>query len=203
MPVAALEHTHTSVHSLGAFAALAVRPLALALFVAALFMVAPAPVTEGATTNILVGDSWFCSAGFQGGVCPTTITVGDTVSWDFNSASFAHTTTDCGGNCSVGPFGAVWDSGTISGGGTFQHTFNSAGVFPYLCTLHSPFMRGTITVTGPVGGVSSLSSLDASAVGDAETGESLFGVGWAMGVAAAGTAALGATLLVGRRRWLR
>ncbi|CAN5722554.1 hypothetical protein BH23CHL7_BH23CHL7_08880 [soil metagenome] len=39
------------------------------------------------------------------------------------------------------------DSGNISAGGTFEHTFNAAGAFQYHCTIH-PQMVGTVTV-GP------------------------------------------------------
>ncbi len=36
-------------------------------------------------------------------------------------------------------------SGTLKRKGTFEHTFNKAGKFPYGCTLH-PRMKGTVTV---------------------------------------------------------
>ena len=144
-----------------------VRPAVLALFAFALLIGTPAPSAEGATVDILVGDAWFCSAGFAGGVCPTTITVGDTVSWNFSGALVAHTSTDCGGNCSSGPFGAVWDSLKVQGGGPkFQHTFNSAGVFLYYCMFHPTIMRGQITVTGAVGGVAELPNVDATALAE-------------------------------------
>jgi plastocyanin len=43
--------------------------------------------------------------------------------------------------------GAVpeFSSGNISSGGTFSHTFTTAGSYPYTCTIH-PSMVGTITV---------------------------------------------------------
>ena len=183
-----------------------VRPAALALFAFALLIGTPAPSAEGATVDILVGDFWFCSAGFQNGVCTSTITLGDTVSWDFSPSTFAHTTTDCGVNCDPGggPFGQVWDSGFVPGNGPkFQHTFNSPGVFLYYCTLHPLFMRGQITVTGAVGGVAELPALDGSA--SVQTGPEGGGlsIAWTAGIAAAGAAALGITALYARRRWLR
>ena len=181
-----------------------VRPAALALFAFALLIGTPAPSAEGATVDILVGDFWFCSAGFQSGVCPTTITVGDTVSWDFSPSTFTHTSTDCNGDCGAPPFGTAWDSGFVLGGGPkFQHTFNSAGVFLYYCTIHPLSMRGQITVTGAVGGVAELPALDGSP--SVQTGPEGGGlsVAWAAGIAAAGAAALGITALYARRRWLR
>ncbi|HTM57849.1 MAG TPA: plastocyanin/azurin family copper-binding protein [Candidatus Udaeobacter sp.] len=41
--------------------------------------------------------------------------------------------------------GAELNSGNISNGTTFSHTFNTAGSFPYHCTIHSG-MTGTIVV---------------------------------------------------------
>jgi plastocyanin len=32
--------------------------------------------------------------------------------------------------------------------GTFSHTFEDAGAYPYFCTLHS-VMKGTVTVVEP------------------------------------------------------
>ncbi|HEX4936852.1 MAG TPA: hypothetical protein VFV33_26905 [Gemmatimonadaceae bacterium] len=39
------------------------------------------------------------------------------------------------------------NSGTLAAGVGFQHTFASAGSFPYHCTIH-PSMTGTVTVAG-------------------------------------------------------
>jgi uncharacterized protein (TIGR03118 family) len=41
----------------------------------------------------------------------------------------------------------VFNSGSLSQGQTFSHTFTSAGSFPYFCSFHT-FMTGTITVQG-------------------------------------------------------
>lgn len=206
MPVATPDHAHTLSRALGSLLVSAARPLALALFVAGMLMLAPAPTAQGATTDVLVGDFWFCSAGFENGVCGTNIAVGDTVHWDFSGGVFTHTSTDCDGDCDAFPFGVEWDSGFIGANGDFSYTFNSPGVYDYYCTLHPLSMRGQVTVTGPVGGVAELAGIDpnpASPAATAEESGSLFGIGWAMGIAAAGTAAVGATLLIGRRHWLR
>jgi len=34
----------------------------------------------------------------------------------------------------------------MSSGGKFQHTFTTAGTFPYFCGVHTTMMTGTITV---------------------------------------------------------
>jgi plastocyanin len=39
-----------------------------------------------------------------------------------------------------------FSSGNITPRGTFEHTFGTAGTYPYHCSIH-PTMRGTITVT--------------------------------------------------------
>lgn len=68
---------------------------------------------------------------------PATLTakVGQEVTWT-NSDSAAHTVTvDTGGV----------DSGSLSPGATFKHTFDAAGTFPYHCAIHSS-MKGTVTV---------------------------------------------------------
>jgi len=67
-----------------------------------------------------------------------TISVGDIFSWTNDESSIAHTTTSDDG---------LWDSGSLNGGGTFEHTFDEAGTFDYICTIH-PSMTATITVGG-------------------------------------------------------
>jgi plastocyanin len=67
-----------------------------------------------------------------------TINVGDQVTWT-NGGPSGHTATSDTG---------VWDSGLLNVGQTFSFTFNTAGSFPYHCTIH-PFMLGTINVQGP------------------------------------------------------
>ena len=42
--------------------------------------------------------------------------------------------------------GKDFNSGTISVGATFQHTFAKAGTYPYSCKYH-PRMKGTVVVT--------------------------------------------------------
>lgn len=67
-----------------------------------------------------------------------TVTKGTTVMWT-NRDSTAHTVT---GNTAGGPA-----SGHIQPGQSYSFTFNSAGTFPYHCSIH-PEMTGSVTVSG-------------------------------------------------------
>src|SRR5437867_3090149 len=69
---------------------------------------------------------------------PTTITVprGATITWT-NTGTEGHTVTDDPSKAqnpadAVLPSGAqAWDSGTVDGGATFSHTFDTAGSYTY------------------------------------------------------------------------
>jgi plastocyanin len=63
------------------------------------------------------------------------VAVGTTVTW-MNTDSTAHTSTsDVNG----------WNSGVVAPRGQFSFTFQTAGTFPYHCTIH-PGMVGTVVV---------------------------------------------------------
>jgi plastocyanin len=64
-----------------------------------------------------------------------SIAVGDTVTWDFKG-DLQHNVIDEDG---------TFKSKTKGKGYTFTHTFNSAGTYDYVCTLHSG-MTGTVEV---------------------------------------------------------
>jgi plastocyanin len=70
---------------------------------------------------------------------PVTITIstGQTVTWT-NMDSAPHTVTSTTGD---------FDSGPISQGQTFSHTFNTAGTFEYSCTIHPSMQHGKVVVT--------------------------------------------------------
>lgn len=76
---------------------------------------------------------------------PSTVTVapGETVTWNFQAF---HTSTS---DTPIGP--EVWDSGFLSSG-TFSHTFNTPGSYPYYCQVHSSpggtAMNGVVVVSG-------------------------------------------------------
>lgn len=112
---------------------------------AASLLVSSGPASA-TTTTVPVGDMWFCSASFQGGVCETTITVGDTVAWDFSGASTAHTVTECGASCDTATSTPLFNSGVIQDGSTFRFQFTQAGTYRYLCRVHPFDMRGRIVV---------------------------------------------------------
>ena len=65
----------------------------------------------------------------------TEIAVGTTVTWT-NSDPIAHTVTATDG---------TFDSGILSVGQSFSHTFDEEGTFDYSCMIH-PFMQGSIVV---------------------------------------------------------
>jgi uncharacterized repeat protein (TIGR01451 family) len=86
---------------------------------------------------------------FDFGTAPSThidptINVGDTVEWQWVSASMQHSTTAAGGQSES------WDSGLHSQGFTFTHTFQNSGTFAYFCTLHG-FDLGGGNVVGMSG----------------------------------------------------
>jgi len=70
------------------------------------------------------------------------ITVGGTVTWD-NTDNAAHTSSS--GTAADGPDG-VFDSSLIMAGGSYSHTFDTAGTFDYFCMVH-PWMQGTVIVS--------------------------------------------------------
>ena len=75
-------------------------------------------------------------AGFQfEGVDAVAVGTEVTVS---NTDGVTHTWTSTDGE---------FDSGNLSGGDTFSHTFDEAGTFDYLCEIHTS-MTGSITVEG-------------------------------------------------------
>ena len=89
-----------------------------------LLLMVVAAAGRAATLQVSIVDSRFV---------PDTavVTVGDTVTWT-NNGIFPHTSTS-GVN---GVYDSLWNSGTLSNGGTFSHAFTSVGSFHYFCRLH-------------------------------------------------------------------
>ncbi len=113
------------------------------------------PGSPAAAANVTVtagpsgspyGPFWFCSSSYSGSVCTTTITLGDTVTWQ-NTTSVSHTSTECDSVCGTTPMGPLWDSGVISPGGSYSRTFNQVGTFNYQCNIHPTQMKGQIVVS--------------------------------------------------------
>jgi len=100
-----------------------------------------------ADVTIAVGDVWFCAPEFQGELCETEVTVGDKVLWDFSPAEEGHTTTECGADCSNPTETPLWDSGFVLGE-SFQFTFDTPGVYNYICSIHPFAQKGRIIVSG-------------------------------------------------------
>ncbi len=87
------------------------------------------------------------------------------------------------------------DSGTLKSGDTYGHTFNSAGTFSYVCTLH-PLMKGTVKVASRSAGGGNKKSSGSSGNCDAcETAQQNAGgtAGSSESAAVAATGAAGTT----------
>lgn len=124
------------------------RPaLGVVLLITALFLTQQSAIAG--QTTVQVGDIWFCDDSFQGGVCESTISAGDTVVWDFDGSDLPHTTTECGASCDAPTESPIWDSGLIGDGSTFEYTFSEPGTFLYYCEVHPTLQRGIIIVQGP------------------------------------------------------
>ena len=83
----------------------------------------------GSDAEIAIADFSFSGA--------TSVSVGDTVEVT-NNDTVGHTWTASDG---------TFDSGTLAEGDSFEFTFDEAGEFDFVCSIH-PQMAGTITVEG-------------------------------------------------------
>jgi hypothetical protein len=132
--------------------------LAVALLIALLLIVVaslasrPGPARAATVTIPMGGYSfygfWFCDASHSGNVCTTTIQVGDTVTWQNQTADY-HTSRECDGSCGAvlppSPL-PLWDSGPLLPSDTFSRQFNQAGTFNYQCNIQPTQMKGQIIV---------------------------------------------------------
>ncbi len=134
----------------GLFSSVGRRIGALGLFLAA-------GVALGATTHqVEVGQGGMRFVDDASGTSTTTISVGDTVLWNWSASFHSTTSGSCpGGNCT--PNG-MWDSGAQSAPHQFSFTFTAAGTFPYYCVVHGSEMQGTVIAqaggTAPAAGFS-------------------------------------------------
>ena len=93
----------------------------------------PTPPPTPTTVSIVQGARTMTTTAYNPN--PVTISRGTTVMW-VNNDTITHTSTSTTG---------AWSSGNMAPGGNFSYTFQSAGSFPYNCTIH-PNMVGTVTV---------------------------------------------------------
>jgi len=102
------------------------RPLAPLLL---LLFLAPAGARADQTVNVGPGIAF----------APSTVSVapGETVTWVWAAASLPHSTTS---DSPSGP--ETWDSG-VQTTGSFSHTFQTPGSYPFHCSVHS-FAGGTM-----------------------------------------------------------
>jgi plastocyanin len=93
------------------------------------------PAPSGAVTGVSIvsGSSTLTTTAYSPN--PLNVPVGTTVRWTNNDSTPHTTTADAG----------AWNSGSMSGGATFDFKFQSAGTFTYHCTLHTG-MVGTVVV---------------------------------------------------------
>ena len=96
---------------------------------------------EAATTSVSIvrGSSELTDDAYQPN--PIEVSIDDTITWT-NDDIAQHTVTSGESGEPDGKF----DSGLMSTGATFEHTFTEAGEYPYFCTLH-PNMVGTVIVS--------------------------------------------------------
>jgi plastocyanin len=79
---------------------------------------------------------------------PSTVTIapGETVTWTWLGSPHSTTSDSTSG-------AETWDSGVLTTGATFSHTFASPGSYPYYCTVHGApggvGMSGTVIVAAP------------------------------------------------------
>ena len=103
------------------------RAAALALSLGLLAAVSAGPA--------LAADEAVTITGFAFSPPSVTVNEGDTVTWT-NEDGMAHTATGDGG---------AFDTGTLADGASATVTFDTAGTFAYLCSIH-PTMTGTVVV---------------------------------------------------------
>jgi len=108
--------------------------------VVSLIAIAPSAFADETVTNAPGSSTPGCEPNC---FVPSTVTIeaGETVTWD-NTDTAAHTAT--GGTATDGPSG-VFDSSLIMAGGSYSHTFDTAGTYVYFCMVH-PWMEGTVIV---------------------------------------------------------
>src|SRR4051812_32631549 len=124
---------------------------------------ATAKTASGTTVTAAAASTGVTIKDFKFGPASVSVNVGDTITWT-NQDIAPHTATASDGS---------FDTGSISQGKSGSHTFDKAGTFAYICSIH-PSMKGTVTVaaasgsgdSGGTGGTGSGASADPGSSGD-------------------------------------
>jgi plastocyanin len=104
--------------------------------------VTPTQTPPGSATRIVnVGGAGTVFIDQVSGNSTSTINVGDTVRWVWVGGTHSSTS----GPCPPCSGDGIWNSG-IKSSGTFEHTFDTAGSFPYFCIPHDQSMTGQVVV---------------------------------------------------------
>lgn len=93
----------------------------------------PSPSPSGATVTMVSGARMMGASAYNPN--PINISRGTTITWVNNDTAPHDATSDS----------RSWNTGTIGPGGSASVTFETAGTFPYHCTIH-PNMIGTVNV---------------------------------------------------------
>jgi|SRR5215213_5397056 plastocyanin len=110
------------------------------------FGTSPSNGTSDTNTNTNTKNVSMVSSGDEGYLyIPNAIQVkvGDTVTWT-NDDDTLHTVTS--GSGADENMGTTFNSGMMAKGKTFEHTFRTAGEYPYFCMVH-PDMVGKVLVS--------------------------------------------------------
>ena len=104
--------------------------------------------TDGASTDLRAPTTASVTVGPGGAISysPATVTiaVGGTVTWTWAAGPHSVTSGTCTAKTCTPD--AKFDSGTPQSTGTFEHTFATAGDYPYYCTVHTVSMKGMVHV---------------------------------------------------------
>src|SRR6266851_767401 len=107
---------------------IALAALGTAILGVASFSIASGGSASAATTQVNVGNYYFCSQAFDGSVCETDISAGDTITWSV--AAGTHHVVQCSdSNFTACPPASGFDGGNLSTGQTFSNAFATAGTF--------------------------------------------------------------------------
>lgn len=144
-------------------------------------------VTWGAVGSVLAAVSTVTIANFAFSPDTVTIGVGDSVTWT-NGDGTAHTATAGDGS---------FDTGSIAAGASETVTFDTAGTFPYICSIH-PTMTGSVVVEAAGGGAAPITPAPTDTLA-ARPAEDPAASAVAIALAAAGVVMLVGTFVADRR----